>query len=115
MSGLKTATPPREQIELYIKTSAPNRYQPFVAIIQKMSNLSKVSLLQDNSGIGPVVVSYCGMMNSYCLPNKKSDPDQDRAQLEKELEYTKGFLAAVEKKLGNQRFVENAPDQVVKK
>jgi len=33
--------------------------------------------------------------------------------LEKELEYTRGFLASVEKKLKNKKFVDNAPEQVV--
>lgn len=36
-------------------------------------------------------------------------------KLEKELRYNEGFLKAVEKKLNNQRFVENAPEQVVLK
>ena len=34
-------------------------------------------------------------------------------KLEKELEYAKGFLASVEKKLSNERFVANAPEAVV--
>ena len=31
----------------------------------------------------------------------------------KELEYTRGFLESVKKKLGNERFVQNAPEQVL--
>jgi valyl-tRNA synthetase len=34
-------------------------------------------------------------------------------KLESELEYTKGFLKSVMKKLGNERFVSNAPEKVV--
>ena len=33
--------------------------------------------------------------------------------LEKELTYAEGFLKSVDKKLSNERFVNNAPDQVV--
>jgi valyl-tRNA synthetase len=47
------------------------------------------------------------------LTPQNSDPLQDKAQLEKELEYTKGFLAAVDKKLSNQGFVNKAPRQVI--
>ncbi|MCF8259052.1 MAG: valine--tRNA ligase [Flavobacteriales bacterium] len=41
------------------------------------------------------------------------DPAEERAKLEKELEYTRGFLASVEKKLSNERFVSGAPAQVL--
>lgn len=41
------------------------------------------------------------------------DTEQERARLEQELEYQRGFLRGVEKKLSNTRFVENAPSSVV--
>ena len=34
-------------------------------------------------------------------------------KLQEELAYQKGFLASVQKKLSNERFVNNAPDQVI--
>ena len=34
-------------------------------------------------------------------------------QCKKELDYTKGFLNSVMKKLNNERFVQNAPDKVI--
>jgi valyl-tRNA synthetase len=37
----------------------------------------------------------------------------ERAKLEQELEYSKGFLISVQKKLGNERFVNSAPTNVV--
>ena len=36
-------------------------------------------------------------------------------KLESELKYTKGFLIGVDKKLSNERFVNNAPEDVVAK
>jgi valyl-tRNA synthetase len=41
------------------------------------------------------------------------DIDAELAKLEEELTYTKGFLLSVQKKLSNERFVNNAPAQVV--
>ena len=41
------------------------------------------------------------------------DLEQERKKLTEELDYTKGFLASVNSKLANQRFITNAPDQVV--
>ena len=41
------------------------------------------------------------------------DEGEEKEKLEKELEYTKGFLNSVTKKLSNERFVSGAPEQVV--
>ena len=37
----------------------------------------------------------------------------EKEKLEKELKYTQGFVVGVSKKLSNERFVSNAPEQVV--
>jgi valyl-tRNA synthetase len=41
------------------------------------------------------------------------DVEAEKANLLKELDYTKGFLAGVLKKLSNERFVAGAPAQVL--
>jgi len=41
------------------------------------------------------------------------DKEAELEKLNKELEYNKGFLNSVMKKLGNERFVNNAPEKVV--
>jgi valyl-tRNA synthetase len=43
----------------------------------------------------------------------KIDVVAEREKLEEELRYAQGFLQSVEKKLSNERFVNNAPEQVV--
>ena len=39
--------------------------------------------------------------------------DEEKARLSKELEYNKGFLHSVQKKLTNERFVQNAKPEVL--
>ena len=41
------------------------------------------------------------------------DVEKEKEEIQKELDYTKGFLKSVKKKLENERFVSNAPAQVV--
>ena len=41
------------------------------------------------------------------------DTSGQKAELLKEIEYLKGFLVSVEKKLGNEKFVANAKPEVV--
>jgi valyl-tRNA synthetase len=42
-----------------------------------------------------------------------ANPAAEREKLLKELDYAKGFLASIEKKLSNEKFVANAPAQVL--
>ena len=52
--------------------------------------------------------------NEYFIPLGTSiDVEAELDKLQKELDYTKGFLKSVEGKLKNERFVNNAPEQVV--
>ena len=44
-----------------------------------------------------------------------ADAGEELKKLEVELEYTRGFLTSVQKKLANERFVQHAPSQVVEK
>ena len=39
--------------------------------------------------------------------------EEEIAKLQKQIDHTRGFLAGVEKKLSNERFVANAPEAVV--
>ena len=52
--------------------------------------------------------------NEYFIPfEEEVDVAAEVAKIEEELKYTKGFLISVSKKLSNERFVNNAPEQVV--
>ena len=52
--------------------------------------------------------------NEYYIPLTDSfDKDAELEKLNKDLDYTKGFLKIVEAKLSNKKFVENAPQNLV--
>jgi valyl-tRNA synthetase len=109
----QSQTPPRDKIDLYIKTSGKELYQIYSTIILKLGNLSEIYFCENIPGHpGSTFVVWDDAF--LLLTSQKSDPAEDRVQMEKELEYTRGFLASVEKKLNNKRFVDNAPEQVVK-
>lgn len=108
----QSQTSPHDKIKLYVRTNGKELLEPYSAVIQKLGNLSEISYcgtIPDMEGSKFVVRDDEFLL----LTSKKTDPAQDRVQLEKELAYTRGFLAAVEKKLNNKRFIDNAPDQVV--
>lgn len=49
----------------------------------------------------------------YVVTGEVANAADEREKLQKELEYTKGFLASIEKKLANERFVSSAPASVL--
>ena len=53
-------------------------------------------------------------LSEFFIPiGKAVKPEEERKKLTQELEYVKGFLNSVEKKLSNERFVSNAPNKVI--
>jgi valyl-tRNA synthetase len=49
----------------------------------------------------------------FITSNQSIDTSAQKKQLEEELNYYKGFLSSVEKKLSNEKFVQNAKPEVV--
>ncbi len=59
-------------------------------------------------------LSFRVKSNDYFIPvGGAIDVEAEIAKLEEELKYTEGFLNSVNKKLSNERFVNNAPEKVV--
>jgi len=83
----------------------------FDCVIVKMGNLSQLEYVSEKSENSN---SFLVGGNEYFVPfGDAIDIDAEREKLTTELEYTQGFLKSVQKKLQNERFVNNAPDQVV--
>ncbi|WP_282163073.1 valine--tRNA ligase [Ulvibacterium marinum] len=80
-------------------------------VIQKLANVSKVFYV-DRSLEG--ALTFRVKSNEYFIPIAGAiDVDAEIKKIQDELDYTKGFLQTVQKKLSNERFVNNAPEQVV--
>jgi valyl-tRNA synthetase len=76
-----------------------------------MGNLSGLSLVDaDVKGAVSFRVKTSGFFISL---GDKIDVEEELKKLTEELQYTKGFLNGVMKKLSNERFVNNAPANVV--
>lgn len=83
----------------------------FDSVVIKMGNLSS---LEYTSGKVANANSFIVTNNEYYIPFGDSiDVEAEKTKLEEELKYTKGFLASVQGKLRNEKFVSGAPVQVV--
>jgi valyl-tRNA synthetase len=100
---------PKESIKLY-KQGTANDLRYFWPIIKKLSNLSEVYTASEK----PSGVSFLVGTVEYTIPREgKLDAAKERESILKDLEYQKGFLATIEKKLSNEKFVNSAPPQVI--
>ncbi len=83
------------------------------AMIQKMAFLESLSLTSEEI---PNTVSFlAGTEQFFVALNQQIDTEEECKKLKTDLEYQEGFLKIVMKKLGNERFVNNAPAVVVDK
>jgi len=81
------------------------------AVITKLTNVSEISYVSEAVD---GALSFRVKSNEYFIPISGAiDVDAEIKKIEEELKYTKGFLKSVEKKLSNERFVSNAPEQVI--
>jgi valyl-tRNA synthetase len=81
------------------------------SIITKMGNLTSLEYIQDKiSNANSFIVNS----NEYFIPFGESiNIEEEKKKIEEELNYTKGFLNSVLKKLNNERFVSGAPENVI--
>lgn len=100
--------PQREELELHVKGAHNPRLD---AIITKMGNISLIKTVAEKL---PTASAFIAGAVEYSVPlADKVNVEEEIAKLEKDLDYYTKFLAGVEKKLGNERFVANAPEAVV--
>ena len=85
---------------------------PFESLVQKMGQLSSVSYEETISEQTGGAFRANGL--EFFIPLEgKIDVEKERLKLQEELKYANGFLTSVQKKLANERFVSNAPEQVL--
>ena len=83
----------------------------FDDLIAKLCNLRKIEYVEEKpSDAFNVIINTTEL---YIPVTEEIDVDAEIEKLTKELDYQKGFLGAVVKKLGNERFVSGAPEKVV--
>ena len=88
-----------------------NNNSTFDEVIIKLGNLSSFKLVTDAV---EGALTFRVKSNEYFIPMAGSiDVEAEVKKLTEELNYTEGFLKSVQKKLSNERFVNNAPEQVV--
>ena len=100
----------KEELDLFV-ISDKKADNGFDATIKKLGNLSSINYTSKKV---ENAFSFMVKANQYFVPlSDNFDKDAEIEKLNKDLNYTTGFLKIVENKLSNKKFVENAPKQLV--
>jgi len=84
------------------------RYAP---VITKLGNLSRFEKLTEKPEKSFTVLVRT---EELTIPvSAELDTEAEKEKIQKELDYTRGFLESVRKKLSNEKFVSGAPAQVI--
>jgi valyl-tRNA synthetase len=103
--------PVKEKIVLYIKADKKNYDQEFLPVIIKLCNLSEIKFIDEKP---EGAVSFMVDTTDFFIPlGDKVDKERELIKIKEDLGYYRGFLASVMKKLDNDRFVKNAPPNVL--
>lgn len=101
---------PKECIQLWIPGNASVLIDN-ASLIEKLANVEINVIASENIPNGqPILV---GIYEVWCELDQTIDPEKEKEELNKELNYYQGFAESVLKKLSNERFVSNAKAEVV--
>lgn len=100
----------KDQLELFV-SKKDDFNTDFDVIIKKLCNVSSI---ENTNGNVENSLSFRVNANEYFIPfSEDIDVEAEKIKIQEELDYNKGFLKSVQKKLSNERFVNNAPENVI--
>ncbi len=101
---------PKEALAVQVKDKSPLG-EATQALVGKLAN---VSAIEAAATAGAGSINFLVGTTEYAVDlGENVDSEAERKKAEEELKYVRGFLASVDKKLSNERFVSGAPPQVL--
>jgi valyl-tRNA synthetase len=100
----------RDPVKLLVRAGSES-FNTELPVVRKLCNVSDVEFV---SGKQEGAVSFMVGTTEFFIPlSGKMDIESERTRLKSDLEYYRGFLSSVMKKLDNEKFVQNAPANVL--
>ena len=100
---------PREALKLQIVGT--NELEAYNCVLAKMANLDEIAVVNEKDGTAS---AFMVGTTEYAVPlGDKIDVAAEIEKAEAQLKHLEGFLAGINKKLSNEKFVANAPEAVV--
>ncbi len=108
---LKAQIKNKDAVSLYATVTEKGTWNGIQEILCKQINAEAFNFTDD--AVADTIQLVLGADRLYIKTDQILDTSVQRKSLEEELTYYKGFLASVEKKLSNEKFVANAKGEVV--
>lgn len=107
----KKGISPKEALDLRIKGTFP---QEMTGIVRRMGNVGEISFVEDFGGREAGASFLVGTVEMFVPLAGKTDVQEEIAKAEAEIERLEKFLKGVNAKLSNEKFMQNAPEAVVR-
>ena len=107
----KNQLKPKDTIQLHILTANKATYSSIESILMKQLNADSVSYT--STAVANSITVVVQKDKFFIETTTVLDTTSQKEQLQKDLDYLKGFLLSVEKKLSNERFVQNAKPEII--
>ncbi len=107
----KNQLKPKETIKLHIQTENISAYKRLASLLVKQVNAETIDYTSNT--VANSITLVVQKDKFFIETTTALDTTSQKQQLQKDLDYLKGFLASVEKKLSNERFVQNAKPEVI--
>jgi valyl-tRNA synthetase len=108
---VKNSIKNKESIKLHIQAENRSDYEALFSILERQVNAERIAFT--DATVEKCINVLVQKDKLYIETQTELDTTAQKEQLEKDIVYLEGFLASVEKKLGNERFVQNAKPEVV--
>jgi valyl-tRNA synthetase len=109
----KAQLPQKQALDAYIVSADMHVYAGFLPIIMHSAFLAKLD--QVNGDVEDAVSMLVGRDKLFVVTGRKLDAAAEKVRIQGEIDYYTGFIAAVQQKLSNERFVQNAKPDIVEK
>ncbi len=109
---VKNQLKPKDVVKLLIDTANRDFYAVAGSILQRQVNADSLTFTDENVAASLSIVVQTDKIYIEA-PHVVIDTTQQKAQMEKDLAYYRGFVTSVEKKLLNEKFVQNAKPDVL--
>lgn len=110
----KAQLSPKEVAKVNICTDDQKVYESFKNLILTKANISEI-IYGEPQSTQNLLTELVGVDKIFIDLGLTIDTESERKKIEEEIAYYEGFIASVEKKLSNERFVQNAKGDVVEK
>ena len=107
----KNGLSPKVTLKVYVQTQDKSLYDKFGTLIVKIANIHPIEFTETE--IENTISQLIQTDKIFIETGIEIDAEAEKKKIQQEIEYYQGFIAAVGKKLSNEKFVANAKPEII--